>query len=134
MIQPSVFGQAIIITVYLPILSLTGIEGKMFTPMAMTVIFALVAAFVLSLTFVPAMVALCIRGRVTEQENVLVRLAKWAYAPVLRLALRLRYVVPWRWPRLSGPCCSLGPWGRSLSQRWTSRTLRPTPCVFPARR
>jgi cobalt-zinc-cadmium resistance protein CzcA len=93
MIQPSVFGQAIIITVYLPILSLTGIEGKMFTPMAMTVIFALVAAFVLSLTFVPAMVALCVRGRVTEQENVLVRLAKWVYAPVLRLALRLRYVV-----------------------------------------
>jgi cobalt-zinc-cadmium resistance protein CzcA len=93
MIQPSVFGQAIIITVYLPILSLTGIEGKMFTPMAMTVIFALVAAFVLSLTFVPAMVALCIRGRVTEQENVLVRLAKWVYAPVLRLALRLRFAV-----------------------------------------
>ena len=93
MIQPSVFGQAIIITVYLPILSLTGIEGKMFTPMAMTVIFALVAAFVLSLTFVPAMVALCVRGRVTEQENVLVRLAKWVYAPVLRLALRLRFVV-----------------------------------------
>jgi cobalt-zinc-cadmium resistance protein CzcA len=93
MIQPSVFGQAIIITVYLPILSLTGIEGKMFIPMAMTVIFALVAAFVLSLTFVPAMVALCIRGRVTEQENVLVRLAKWVYAPVLRLALRLRFIV-----------------------------------------
>ena len=65
MIQPSVFGQAIIITVYLPILALTGVEGKMFTPMAMTVIFALVAAFVLSLTFVPAMVALCVRGRVT---------------------------------------------------------------------
>jgi cobalt-zinc-cadmium resistance protein CzcA len=93
MIQPSVFGQAIIMTVYLPILSLTGIEGKMFTPMAMTVIFALAAAFVLSLTFVPAMVALCIRGRVTEKENVFVRLAKWIYAPVLRLALRLRYVV-----------------------------------------
>ena len=93
MIQPSVFGQAIIITVYLPILALTGIEGKMFTPMAMTVIFALVAAFVLSLTFVPAMLALCVRGRVTEQENVLVRLAKWVYAPVLRLALRLRFVV-----------------------------------------
>src|SRR5262245_29311536 len=93
MIQPSVFGQAIIITVYLPILSLTGVEGKMFTPMAMTVIFALVAAFVLSLTFVPAMVALCIRGRVTEKENVLMRLAKWVYAPVLRLALRLRFLV-----------------------------------------
>ena len=119
--QPSVFGQAIIITVYLPILSLTGIEGKMFTPMAMTVIFALVAAFVLSLTFVPAMVALCIRGRVTEQENVSC-VAKWVYAPVLRLALRLRYVVvPWRWPPLSGPCCSSGPWGRSLCPPWTSR-------------
>ena len=93
MIQPSVFGQGIIITVYLPILALTGVEGKMFTPMAMTVIFALVAAFVLSLTFVPAMVALCVTGRVTEQDNVFVRLAKWVYAPVLRLALRLRFVV-----------------------------------------
>ena len=93
MIQPSVYGQAIIITVYLPILSLTGIEGKMFHPMAMTVIFALVAAFVLSLTFVPAMVALCIRGRVTEKDNLLIRLAKRVYAPVLRWALRLRYVV-----------------------------------------
>jgi cobalt-zinc-cadmium resistance protein CzcA len=69
MIQPSVFGQAIIITVYLPILALTGIEGKMFKPMAMTVIFALVAAFLLSLTFVPAMVALCITGRVKEKTT-----------------------------------------------------------------
>src|SRR5215510_8186009 len=113
MIQPSVFGQAIIITVYLRILSLTGIEGKMFTPMAMTVIFALAAAFVLSLTFVPAMVALCIRGRVTEQENVLVRLAKWVYAPVLRLALRLRFlVVPLAVAAFVGPCCSLALWGR----------------------
>ena len=78
------FGEAIIITVYLPILALTGIEGKMFHPMAMTVIFALVAAFVLSLTFVPAMVAICVRGRVHERENVLIRLAKWVYEPVLR--------------------------------------------------
>jgi cobalt-zinc-cadmium resistance protein CzcA len=93
MIQPSVFGQAIIITVYLPILALTGVEGKMFTPMAMTVVFALIAAFVLSLTFVPAMVALCIRGQVQEKDNVLIRFAKWIYAPVLRLALRLRYVI-----------------------------------------
>jgi cobalt-zinc-cadmium resistance protein CzcA len=93
MVQPSVFGQAIIITVYLPILALTGVEGKMFHPMAMTVIFALVAAFVLSLTFVPAMVALCIRGRVREGDNVLIRLAKRLYEPVVRLALRLRYVV-----------------------------------------
>ena len=69
MIRPSVFGQAIIITVYLPILALTGVEGKMFHPMAMTVIFALAAAFVLSLTFVPAMVALCIRGRASEGKR-----------------------------------------------------------------
>jgi len=93
MVQPSVFGQAIIITVYLPILALTGVEGRMFHPMAMTVILALVAAFVLSLTFVPAMVALCIRGRVREGDNILIRLAKHIYAPVVRLALRLRYVV-----------------------------------------
>jgi cobalt-zinc-cadmium resistance protein CzcA len=93
MIQPSVFGQGIIITVYLPILALTGVEGKMFHPMAMTVIFALVAAFILSLTFVPAMVALCIRGHVKEKDNLLIRLAKWMYAPVLRLVLRLRYVM-----------------------------------------
>ena len=93
MIQPTVYGQAIIITVYFPILTLTGIEGKMFHPMAMTVIFALLAAFVLSLTFVPAMVALCIRGRVREGDNVLVRWAKRGYEPLLRLALRLRYVV-----------------------------------------
>lgn len=93
MVQPSVFGQAIIITVYLPILALTGIEGKMFQPMAMTVIFALIAAFVLSLTFVPAMVVLCIRGQVRENDNVLIRVAKWLYAPVLAVTLRLRFVV-----------------------------------------
>lgn len=91
--QASIFGEAIIMTVYLPILALTGIEGKMFTPMALTVIFALVAASLLSMTFIPAMLALCLRGRVTERENVLVRLAKRAYAPVLRRALRLRYGV-----------------------------------------
>ena len=76
MIRPSVFGQAIIITVYLPILTLTGVEGKMFRPMALTVILALVAAFVLSLTFVPAMVAILVRGRVRERENLLVRVGE----------------------------------------------------------
>jgi cobalt-zinc-cadmium resistance protein CzcA len=86
------FGEAIIITVYLPILALTGVEGKMFRPMAITVIFALSAAFVLSLTFVPAMVAILIRGRVKETENWLVRGVKRAYEPSLRLALRLRWV------------------------------------------
>jgi cobalt-zinc-cadmium resistance protein CzcA len=93
MIQPSVYGQAIIITVYLPIMFLTGIEGKMFRPMALTVIFALVAAFVLSMTFIPAMVALVIRGKVQEKENFLVRGAKAVYGPSVRAAVRARWVV-----------------------------------------
>jgi cobalt-zinc-cadmium resistance protein CzcA len=93
MVRPSVFGQAIIITVYLPILALTGVEGKMFKPMALTVILALVAAFVLSLTFIPAMVALLIRGRVKEKENLLIRAAKRVYEPTVRQAIRLRWVI-----------------------------------------
>jgi cobalt-zinc-cadmium resistance protein CzcA len=91
MIQPSVYGQAIIVTVYFPILALTGIEGKMFHPMAMTVIFALIGAFILSLTFVPAMVAILIRGKVTEKEMFLVRWAKAVYEPVVRFSVRLRW-------------------------------------------
>jgi cobalt-zinc-cadmium resistance protein CzcA len=90
---PAVFGGAIIITVYIPILFLTGIEGKMFRPMAMTVIFALVAAFVLAFTFVPAMVAVFIRGRVKEEENRIVARAKAIYEPLLRVALRWRGAV-----------------------------------------
>ena len=72
MIQPTVFGQAIIITVYVPILALSGVEGKMFHPMAMTVIFALLSAFFLSLTFISAMIALFIDGRLKEKENFLI--------------------------------------------------------------
>lgn len=87
------FGEAIIITVYVPILFLTGVEGKMFRPMALTVIFALLAAFVLSLTFIPAMVALCVRGPVRERENPLVALVQRLYAPTVRWALRLRWLV-----------------------------------------
>ena len=82
------FGEAIIITVYIPILFLTGVEGKMFQPMAITVIFALCAAFVLSLTFIPAMVALGLGGNITEKENVLIRLLKKVYEPALRVSLR----------------------------------------------
>lgn len=89
----TMFGEAIIITVYIPILALSGVEGKMFRPMAMTVIFALVSAFVLSLTFVPAMVALLIRGRVKERENWIVRAAKVVYEPVVRFAVRSRGAV-----------------------------------------
>lgn len=87
------FGETIIIIVYLPILALSGVEGKMFQPMALTVIFALTAAFVLSLTFVPAMVALVVTGRVQEGEGRLLAAAKRVYEPVVRQALRLRYAV-----------------------------------------
>jgi cobalt-zinc-cadmium resistance protein CzcA len=87
------FGEAIIITVYLPVLALTGVEGKMFRPMAMTVIFALVAAFVLSLTFIPAMAAIGLGGKIQEKENLLVRGAKRVYEPTLRAVLRLRWAV-----------------------------------------
>lgn len=93
MIQPSVFGQAIIITVYIPILFLTGIEGKMFHPMAITVILALVSAFVISLTVVPAMVAVFISGRVKEDKNILMKMAERAYEPTLKFALRHRRLV-----------------------------------------
>ena len=58
MIRPSVYGQAIIILVYVPLLTFSGVEGKMFEPMALTVILALASAFVLSLTFVPALIAI----------------------------------------------------------------------------
>jgi cobalt-zinc-cadmium resistance protein CzcA len=87
------FGEAIIVTVYIPILFLTGIEGKMFRPMALTVIFALGAAFVLSLTFIPAMVALFVTGPVQEKENWFVLAAKRLYGPLLRQALRWRLTV-----------------------------------------
>ena len=78
---------------YVPILSLTGVEGKMFHPMAMTVILALVSAFILSMTFIPAMVAIFIRGRVKEKQNLLMRLAERAYAPSLRLVLQYKFTV-----------------------------------------
>lgn len=83
MIQPTVFGQAIIMTVYIPILTLSGVEGKMFHPMAITVIFALLGAFILSLTFVPAMIAVFVKGRLKEKENRIVEVSKHGYAPVL---------------------------------------------------
>lgn len=88
MVRPSVYGQAIIIIVYVPLLTFSGVEGKMFEPMAMTVIIALIAAFVLSLTFVPAAIAIFVTGRVQEKDNFLVRSLKKIYRPVLGLSLR----------------------------------------------
>jgi cobalt-zinc-cadmium resistance protein CzcA len=83
MIRPTVYGQAIIFLVFAPLLTFTGVEGKTFSPMAITIILALAAAFVLSLTFVPAMVALLMRGKVSEKE---VRILQWLrvrYEPLL---------------------------------------------------
>jgi cobalt-zinc-cadmium resistance protein CzcA len=87
-IRPSVFGVTIILIVYVPILALTGVEGKMFHPMAITVILALVSALVLSVTFVPAAVAVFLGGRVEERESPVMRGARWAYRRVLERALR----------------------------------------------
>lgn len=92
-LKPSVFGVAIIIIVYLPILTLTGVEGKMFRPMAWTVSGALLAALLLSVTFVPAAVATFVSGRVQERDNWLMAAAHRAYQPALRFALQARVPV-----------------------------------------
>jgi len=92
-IKPSLFGTVIIGVVYLPILTLTGVEGKMFTPMALTVLMALTGAAILSMTLVPAAVALLVTGRVSEKENFFMRGALRLYAPALEGAIRLRHVV-----------------------------------------
>ncbi len=89
-IRPSLFGVGIIAAVYLPIFALTGVEGKLFHPMAITVVLALTAAMLLSLSFVPAAIAAFLGGRVQEQENRLLQAARRGYAPLLRWALRAR--------------------------------------------
>jgi heavy metal efflux pump (cobalt-zinc-cadmium) len=92
-IRPSLFGVAIITVVYIPIFSLTGVEGKMFHPMAATVVMALMSAMLLSLTVVPAAVAVFLKGNISEKESVVIRGAKSAYAPLLILAFKLRWIV-----------------------------------------
>ncbi|MDR7229927.1 cobalt-zinc-cadmium resistance protein CzcA [Caulobacter sp. BE264] len=89
-IRPSLFGVLIITLVYVPIFALTGVEGKMFHPMAITVVIALTAALVLSLTFVPAAVAMFVTGKVEEKESPIMRGARRFYEPALEMALRLR--------------------------------------------
>ena len=85
--RPLLFGQAIIIVVYLPMFALTGVEARMFQPMALTVVIALVGAMILSLTFIPAAVALFIGDRVAEKENRLMAAARRAYAALLARVL-----------------------------------------------
>ena len=92
-LKPSVFGVAIILIVYLPILTLTGVEGKMFRPMAFTVSGALLAALLLSITFVPAAVAIFVSGRVQERDNWLMEKAHRGYEPLLKFAIRARILV-----------------------------------------
>lgn len=92
-IRPSLFGVLIITVVYIPIFALTGIEGKMFHPMAFTVVTALLASLVLSVTFVPAAIALFVRSVSEGSENRLVAGIKRVYAPLLDLALERRKVI-----------------------------------------
>jgi cobalt-zinc-cadmium resistance protein CzcA len=91
--RPLLFGQLIIMVVYVPILALTGVEGKMFHPMAYTVLLALLGAMLLSVTFVPAALALFIGGRVTEKENRLMEWARRRYEPALTASLANAQVV-----------------------------------------
>ncbi|MGV3590257.1 MAG: efflux RND transporter permease subunit [Gammaproteobacteria bacterium] len=92
-IRPALFGVFIITAVYIPVLTLTGVEGKMFQPMAITVIIALLSGMVLSVTFAPACIAFFFRGRVVERRNPLMEILTRGYRGVLNLALRLRWLV-----------------------------------------
>lgn len=91
-LTPALFGMGIIIAAYIPILTLGGIEGKMFRPMALTVIFALAGALVLSLTLIPALSALFLREPRQERENRFVAFLTRKYEPLLRGAMRRRYL------------------------------------------
>jgi cobalt-zinc-cadmium resistance protein CzcA len=115
--QPTVFGELIMI-VYLPILTLEGIEGKMFRPMALTVIFALLGSLLLSLTVMPVLASLLLPKKLPERELWLIRVLKRLYAPLLDWALRWRYVV------IAGVCVALaaGIWlGRRLGAEFIPR-------------
>jgi len=92
-IRPSIFAVFIITVVYLPIFALTGIEGKMFHPMAFTVVIALLSALLLSLTFVPAAVAIFVTGKVAEKENLVMRGARFVYEPLLHFAIANRWIM-----------------------------------------
>ena len=92
-IRPALFGVFIITAVYIPIFALTGVEGKMFHPMAITVVIALVSAMILSVTFVPAAVALLFKKPVREKKNIIVTGAVYLYRPVLLASLQFRWLV-----------------------------------------
>ena len=89
----TLFGELIIAIVYVPIFALTGVEGKMFHPMAFTVVTALLGAMLLSVTFVPAAVAIFVTGKVSEKDNLAIRGAKALYRPTLRFVMTVRPAV-----------------------------------------
>ena len=92
-IRPALFGVFIITAVYLPIFALTGVEGKMFHPMALTVVIALLCSIVLSITFVPACVALLFKKPVTEKDSGIIKVSRSVYEPLLNIALKARWMV-----------------------------------------
>jgi cobalt-zinc-cadmium resistance protein CzcA len=92
-LKPMLFGELIIIIVYFPILTLTGVEGKTFTPMALTVLLALTGALILSFTFAPAAIAVFLSGHISHKENLITRKSKQIYLPSLEFALRYRVLV-----------------------------------------
>lgn len=93
--KATMFGELIIMIVYLPILTLTGVEGKMFTPMAFTVVTALGCAMILSLTFIPAAVAIVLTGKVSEKDNFVVTWSKKLYRPVFEMAYKWKKTSLW---------------------------------------
>ena len=89
-LRPSMYGQFCITVVYLPILALEGIEGKLFRPMALTVLFALMGSLILSLTLMPVLASLVLRRRAQPRHSFIVRAAQWVYRPMVHLAIRAR--------------------------------------------
>ncbi|GAW96708.1 MULTISPECIES: efflux RND transporter permease subunit [Colwellia] len=92
-IRPSLFGVIIITVVYIPLFSLTGVEGKMFQPMAATVVIALLSALVLSVTLVPAAIALFMTGDISDKESLVIKVSKSIYKPLLLMAMKMRWFV-----------------------------------------
>lgn len=90
--KPTMFGELIIMIVFLPILLLEGVEGKLFRPMALTVIFALLSSLIFSLTLTPVLCSLVLGRRIKEKENLLVRGVQWVYRPFVHAALRFRWI------------------------------------------
>ncbi|MBI4613087.1 MAG: efflux RND transporter permease subunit [Planctomycetes bacterium] len=114
--RPTMFGELIIMVVYLPILTLEGVEGKLFRPMALTVIFALTGSLVLSLTLIPALASLLLPRKISHREGFLMRGLKFLYRPVVRFAL-------WaRWPVMAGALALLV-WGAWLASRLGSEFI-----------